>query len=518
MRAAAFMTRSIRQDSRTISHHLMRAAVAAFILFLFATMVYSTRLQVGAGGDFAAQVFNCCYWFLTLLGGVHFSVAISEEKEEQTLPLLKMTGASSFAILLGKSLPRLAVTLLFLLCVAPFLMLSVTLGGVLMMGLISSIVSVLCYSLMLSQIGLLASVIASDSRRAFSLMTLFWFATELLWLWVMLIGELELISKSTYQTWYDQTCSWSLIWNLKSTLLAFSATDWWFPHMAFELVVSLIAFSCSLLLFNRFSEERSSSTGASGWVPNLLSANHTSRAWDRALEWKTWHVLTGGSRWALIRAVVGTVLSFGIVSVVVVLIEGKLEFEAIFVGSFWVAVVIFLLSVGRMVGRVFQTEIQQKTLSTLVMLPNPARQTFLSVLKGLLPGMLASFVPVVIGFVAMMMVLTQHTNSLNNIFEILGEPWAWHVFSWALSTLALATYLSTRVRHGALLIAIGLLWFIGPMFFGIFAGLVIDPVFGSGSFDFFRYVIPLGLIFVELLFSVVLIGKACEHLEVLAGR
>lgn len=517
MRAAAFMTRSIRQDSRTISHHLMRAAVAAFILFLFATMVYSTRLQVGAGGDFAAQVFNCCYWFLTLLGGVHFSVAISEEKEEQTLPLLKMTGASSFAILLGKSLPRLAVTLLFLLCVAPFLLLSVTLGGVLTTGLISSILSVLCYSLMLSQIGLLASVLARDSRRAFSLMALFWSVTELQWLWVMLFGELELMSSSLYHDWYDRACSWSLVWNLKSTLLAFSPTDWWFPHMTFEVVVSTVAFCISLLLFNRFTEERSTSA-ASGWMSNLLAANHSSRVWDGAAEWKSWHVLTGGFRWFLIRAIGGTVISFGIVSVIVLLVGGELNAEAICIGSFWVALVIFLLSVGRMLGLVYQTEIQQKTLSTLVMLPKPAPQTFLSMLKGLLPAILGSLIPVIIGFLCMTMVLLEHSSFLRDLSNIFGEPWFWHFFSWALLTLALATFLSTRVRHGALLIAIGLLWFVGPMFFSVFVGLLLRPLGGGGAEGFFQYVLPMGLFITEVIASGLLVKKTFEHLEALAAR
>lgn len=519
MRAVAFMTRSIRQDSRTVSHHLMRAAVAAFILFLFMMQASQTTIRVGAGGDFAGQVFQSCYWFLTLLGGVHFSAAISEEKEEQTLPLLKMTGASAFAILLGKSLPRLSVAVLFLICVAPFLLLSVTLGGVLIQGLVSSILSVLFYSLMLSQLGLLASVLAKSSRRAFSMMTFFWSLTEQMWLWVMLVGGLKLISSETYEAWYDFAFSSSLFMNLNMTLLGFAQTSWWYPHMTVHLGVAVGAFLLSWLSFNRFTEERSSEASV-GWMNSLVSANHRSRAWDRATAWKTWHILTGGTRWLWIRALGGIVLSFGLVTAVVVAFDSGFQADAICIGSFWVALIVFLLSVGRMTGLVYQTEIQQKTLSALVMLPAPASQTFLSMLKGLLPAIAASFVPVIVGFVAMVSVMMKmrgnlRSNVLSEMSEMIVAPWFWHFFSWALLTLALGTYLSTRVRHGALLIAIGLLWFVAPIMFGLFFGILAG---GGNAADFLQYVVPVMLISVEVALTVILVRSTFANLEQLAGR
>ena len=122
----------------------MRAAMAAMILYLFAAQSYMSAVRVGAGASFASTVVMCCYWFLTLIGGIHFGSAIVEEKEEGTLALLRMTGASPFSILAGKSLPRLMVAVLFLFVVSPFLMLAITLGGFLPYGLISSIVSILC--------------------------------------------------------------------------------------------------------------------------------------------------------------------------------------------------------------------------------------------------------------------------------------------------------------------------------------------------------------------------------------
>ena len=85
IRATAFLTRSVRQDSRLLSHHGMRAGLALLILFLFFTQTRLTSLRGAVGAGFAQQVVSCCYWFLTILGGIHFSSTIAEEKDEQTL-------------------------------------------------------------------------------------------------------------------------------------------------------------------------------------------------------------------------------------------------------------------------------------------------------------------------------------------------------------------------------------------------------------------------------------------------
>lgn len=517
MRAAAFVTRSIRQDSRTISHHIMRAAVAGFILFIFMTQVVDTNIRVGAGASFSNYIFLCCYWSLTLLGGVHFSAAISEEREEQTLPLLKMTGASPLAILLGKSLPRLAVALLFLLSVAPFVLLAVTLGGVVTAGLISAILSILCYSLMLSQLGLLASIIGADSRRAFGWMALFWSLTELLSWWMSLPRGFGWISSSTYSEVVQTVIRFSLIQNLGSTLLAFSPSEWWFPHMTFQVLVSCVAFLLSLALFNRMTEERSSAR----WIPDLSQISgggHGSRVWDSANEWKSWQLLGGGFRWMWIRAIGGIVVSIGLMAFLTSLFDVQFSWEPVFWGGFWIAMVLFLLSVGRMVGRVFQVEIQEKTLATLVMLPKPASFTFSSMLKGLIPSALASFVPVVVGFFALLMMVGRYApnGDLGDLLDIFAEPWVWHFGSWTMTTYALAIFLSTRVRHGAFLIAIALSWFIAPMFFSFTMFIFFSA--GPGGEGFFRYLLPILMIGGEIALSVGMLKATYRHLEQLAAR
>ncbi len=96
IRVTSFLTRSIRQESRLLSHHLMRGGLVLAVMFFFTLQLSTASLFGAAGARFVDMILTCCYWFLTLVGGLYFSVCITEEKEEDTLPLLRMTGVSNF--------------------------------------------------------------------------------------------------------------------------------------------------------------------------------------------------------------------------------------------------------------------------------------------------------------------------------------------------------------------------------------------------------------------------------------
>ena len=112
----AFLTRSIRQESRLLTHHLVRGALVLLTLSMFFSQVLSAPRRGASGLFLVDSITDCCYYCLTLLGVMYFSLAITEEKEEETLPLLRMTGVRNFTLLIGKSLPRLAVVVLPLHC------------------------------------------------------------------------------------------------------------------------------------------------------------------------------------------------------------------------------------------------------------------------------------------------------------------------------------------------------------------------------------------------------------------
>ena len=87
--------------------------------------------MVGAPGlHFLQEMVWLNLVFITLAGLSYFASAITEEKEEMMLGLLRMTDLNPVAILLGKSTSRLVGALLLLLVQVPFVLLAVTLGGV----------------------------------------------------------------------------------------------------------------------------------------------------------------------------------------------------------------------------------------------------------------------------------------------------------------------------------------------------------------------------------------------------
>ena len=128
----ALFERALRVDLRSGQIAIVRTALAGFILVCMWPMQLAFgRGSMGAPGlAFFSTVMWASFVFITLAGLGHFASVIAEEKEVRMLGLLRMTGLSPAAILLGKSTGRLVSALLFLALTLPFALLAVTLGGV----------------------------------------------------------------------------------------------------------------------------------------------------------------------------------------------------------------------------------------------------------------------------------------------------------------------------------------------------------------------------------------------------
>ena len=97
---------------------------------------------------------------LIVLAGISFfATAITEEKEEETLGLLKMAGLNPLGLLLGKSTSRLINTLLLLGVQFPFTLLAVTLGGATVTQIVAGYAALAAFLILTANVGLLASVV-----------------------------------------------------------------------------------------------------------------------------------------------------------------------------------------------------------------------------------------------------------------------------------------------------------------------------------------------------------------------
>src|SRR5437660_990082 len=124
----ALFTRSLRDDTRSRAMVWSRAGMAGAILFVM-FQFHAMRFFGAAGRDFFASVVTLNAILICIAMLSYFAGAITEEKEDGTLGLLRMTNLNPLTILLGKSTSRLCGGLLLLLVQFPFSLLAVTLGG-----------------------------------------------------------------------------------------------------------------------------------------------------------------------------------------------------------------------------------------------------------------------------------------------------------------------------------------------------------------------------------------------------
>ncbi len=523
---SAFLTRSIRQESRLLSHHLIRSAMVVFTLFVFVVQVLESPRRGASGLNLITSVMSCWYWCLTLLGIMYFSVAITEEKEEDTLPLLRMTGVRNFTLLLGKSLPRLAVVVLLILVAAPFLMLAQTLGGVLPGQILASLLGILCYAFCLSQAALLASTLCRNSQQAVSLTFVFWLLLEF-GCWPIYLAALILeewgwsFERSLY--WLSASLRERTFWQASDTFLLFERGESVLhPQMTFHLLTGGTLFAVSLLVFERFSAASLAQGGAIAesagrGILARTSAVRSLRCWDQALPWKSWKFVVGGrlgffaTLVGLPAAVIGTIL---IVSISL----GESADAEFYAGALlFVGLAALAILMARLFGNLLNREIHQQTLVSLCMLPQSRGSMLRGLAIGVLPGLLAPLFCAFFGFVWFVSTAPDFARWL---LDVLPEPWFWAFFGWVVVTVHFGTLLSVYLRHGGMLIAVAVAWFAIPFTLGTCMAVlswIFRGVDASGE-TFLRYIVPLFVICCQFLLCFAFQRMILHRIEDLAGK
>jgi ABC-type transport system involved in multi-copper enzyme maturation permease subunit len=172
--ALAFFTRYLREDARSWLTALVRGGV--LVLCLLSLWMFTDRdinRPESAPGRSLLLVFSMVALTAVHLFGVsHFASVITEEKEEQTLGLLVITGLHPVAILAGKAGARLLGGGLVLLLSLPLSLLCYALGGVSGPQVVGTYVVLGVMLICLSAAGLLMSILSGRTRLAVSLVVL----------------------------------------------------------------------------------------------------------------------------------------------------------------------------------------------------------------------------------------------------------------------------------------------------------------------------------------------------------
>jgi hypothetical protein len=163
----ALLQRALREETRQITPWLVRAGLALFAALLVLPVGNSGEVSSGAAGlELLRIVAAGSLGFLVLFGAPAFATSITEEKEEEALPLLRLTDLTPLSLLLGKSASRLLAALVLLLAPFPLMMALMPLGGVAMGQVVATYTCLFSFAILLNGVGTLASVILTKSSHA----------------------------------------------------------------------------------------------------------------------------------------------------------------------------------------------------------------------------------------------------------------------------------------------------------------------------------------------------------------
>ena len=506
----ALMNRSLQSEDRSLRTHLWRFG---FVAFSYAMLIGSQRTIMVASAP-GLEVFRAiCYLnfhAVTVAAVSFFASAVTEEKEEMTLGLLKMAGVSPLALLLGKSTPRLITAMVLLTAQLPFTMLAVTLGGVSLNQVLSAYACLFAYLVFTANLALFFSVICRRSRNAglFTGLVLFAYFSGPYWAMVFRMG---MTAKGWWNAdgWFETiyefvrakvelSSAYTRIGNILST----GFTD---SPISYQVIVNLIlGGGCLLLAWLCFepatrnerpaSEERGLLSRRIGSRSRIFGAD---RAWNWALSWKDFHFIGGGRLMMLLKFIV----YFGVLGLMLWTNEyygGGMRARDFGAIAFWLGIVILVTEVTIQASRIFYTEVKWKTLSSIMLLPKSTSEIAYTKLLGAALSLTPVLCVLIVGF------LCAPEEIGNGILEFLDEPVAWYMLSQVILMIHFAALLSLHLKWGALPLAFAatygsnmLFFFFASLFFrfrgppeGLMGLLAIVTLIGCG---FTHYLIGIRL-------------------------
>lgn len=469
----ALFSRSLREQSRTKFTSVSRAAIVLIILLCIVSNEKRFLSLSAPGQEVLMMLVMVNFFTITVFGLSTFASAITEEKEEATLGLLRMTRLNPLAILLGKSTARLFDGLLLLAVQLPFTMLCVTLGGVAQGQILRSYAILASYLFLLCNVSLLWSVICRRTSRAAAMTTATGFALYFLppFLFAMTVSRRFSSRMSTQpveRDWFQALAEWLMsinpVWDLAKTASPRSAG---IPFATESILPSLvggaIAFGLAWILFERFCHTMDESAPGRKAKPatNGVARRRTaSRPGRFAIAWKDFHFLGGGYRGIVIRGVAyaGLVLLFMWWGSWIGAGFPRRENYGAILKSFGLSA--FTTELGIAGSRIFGVERKRKTLGGLFALPLGTGRIIGEKVLGALPAFIPSFGMFVLGSILYASAQTQNP-SWRTTERVVEEA---AIFASELILFAvLTTYLSLRMRRSAFAAAIAVMFF-GNMF------------------------------------------------------
>jgi hypothetical protein len=471
----ALLARTVRLSTRGWGTHATRMVLGVVVLF---TLVTTTTFSARFGAAGLHLLGSIAWWsalFITLAGIGLFCSAITEEKEEQTIGLLRMAGLRPMAILLAKSTARFYDAVMLFAVLLPFTMLAVTLGGVSTTQVLAIAIALAAYIFLLANLGLLLSVLRPTTQSASGMMVLvlILFYVVPMFFWSYPLGR-----------FINEATVWFRIQEILTTGYSggvFSLQLW------ASLGLGIGAFVVSLLIFDRCVRDEDAQ------APERMSVRANSRlrlfgvsrapAGIAAVTWKDFHFGCGGRTMSMIKPLVMLIL-VGIGFIIFQTAFGNLEIKNVGITFQFIALLWLVFEFAIHLSKIFAQEVRGETLTGLLSLPYTAAELAYAKLRAALLAMLPAMGVLVLG------VCIAPEDFFKGASEILKESAGWMVIFMIVFFWHACAYLSLTLRRSPLIAALGLV--IGIQFlYWMFAAMVMFSSMGRSSGDAAQFVLIL---------------------------
>lgn len=361
-------------DSRRVGSHAVRCGLMA-VLYLAVAVAHFNQTRAATGLSLFHSQLLITAFYLTINAIFGFSQAITEEKEDGTLGLLRLADISPLSILLGKTAGRLMDAGLLVGIQFPFTIVAMTLGGVSWAQIVAAYWTLAVYLWLLATLAIAASVWCLTGAAA-ARVTSILVALYVLPPYLAMTGSLRSpLVISLYQR---------ISLPLRLTAVTESAFNEspWCPALAFGVLGGLVCLGWSWWVFDR--QALTPETGGPVRQP-VARQVRSRRVWTCPVIWREFEFLTGGRRWMTIR-----ILTYVLLVIFMAFVQDTIGH--VFAWAALVSGLIAVIDGTWSASRLFRDEIREQTWSSLIQTPHNITRLAFDKAAGWLLGMAPSII------------------------------------------------------------------------------------------------------------------------------
>ena len=463
----ALFERSLRVDARTPSVFGTRVALLTILLVSLLEVEQTSRY--GFSSAPGLQLFTGVLWinvvFISLAGLSYFASAITEEKEETTLGLLRMTDLNALSILLGKSTSRLVGAGMLLLAQVPFTLLAVTLGGVSTRQIAAGYCTLLAYVFLLCNIALFGSVVFRRTAVAALMTGVF--------VWIIFVLPSVILGAfrdAMAAGVFVATSGWRAVlirslefmtgvsaWSRLSKILRTGFAE---GPIGFQVISNVVIgigfFLLAWVVFEPCTRNQYEDAPVRGIV--TMRKGRRARMPEGvcdlgAVTWKEFRFAGGGVRGLALKFLVFGVATAGFAKVIWLTNDGSRR-EVFGAFLIWTSLTVSAVNLAFDASRVFKNEVRWKTLSSLVLLPFSIREIAYRKVLGSVAGVTPYLLYCFIGLLLIPKQFSQFLDGITTHQE--GFMFLAIFVSQYILFLHLTAYLSLVIKRGALPLAVAI--------------------------------------------------------------